>query len=303
MDQASTPESSEGGSPADAAQADDDYIPYPAALRDLNRRFGATAHEMAAWVFYGPDRGGLLAYVNANELNPPPRFSYVMFMHGDNDWDYLSPLMRTWFKRADIASFEPTERYLTGEALIQRWSAQPGLAPAAFIQAKIHESRLGDLHPVLGVTRAHTDDPIFPPLEKGIYELSRVRAIEAEDFGEVLDAPLPPRPGSEPHLEHGADRGEVKSIGETPPARDEGLDRRVRNESSLARCRRLLQRKRELLASGCRDFLKVIAAEEGGLSTRRVGELIHKAEALGPFLALGQELPGSTSSPTGKRKR
>jgi hypothetical protein len=263
------------GSPSEPFSAGSDFMAYPAALRDLSRRFGATADEMAAWVFYGPDQGGLAAYVNANELDPPPRFSYTMFMHGDDDWDYLSPLMRTWFKRADIASFNPTERYLTGEALIQRWGAQPGLAPAAFIQAKIHESRLSDLHPIVGVTRGHTDDPIFPPMEKGLFELSLVRAIEAEDFGEVLvEAPA-----------HQDDR--------TP---DGAVARAVEDERPLARSERLLQRKRQLQAAGRRDFLKVIAAEEGGLSTKRVGDLIRRAEALGPFAGLGKELPRRTSS-------
>jgi hypothetical protein len=39
-----------------------DYIPYPKAMRLLAERIGATPEEMAAWIFYGPEMGGLEAY-------------------------------------------------------------------------------------------------------------------------------------------------------------------------------------------------------------------------------------------------
>jgi hypothetical protein len=252
---------------------------------------------LAAWIFYGPNQGGLAAYVNANELIPPPRFSYVMFVHAENPWDYLSQLMRTWFRRTDIECFAPSERYLTEDALISRWSRQPGLAPAAFIQAKIHESRLGDLHPIVGVTRGHTDDPIFPPLERGLYELSRVSAIEEEDFGGVLDAQQIDQAGRADVPDQVAEHRAVPATADGVPPSGDGLVRRNRDESPLDRCRRLRRRKIELKAAGCRSFLKQIADEEGGLSTKRVAALIARAEALGPFLELGKELPRRASSP------
>jgi hypothetical protein len=52
------------------------YIAYPKAMHRLAARLGATPEEVAAWVFWGPGNSGLAAYVNANELDPPPRFHF-----------------------------------------------------------------------------------------------------------------------------------------------------------------------------------------------------------------------------------
>ena len=156
------------------------YLPYPKAIRELNRRLGATPEELVAWVLRGPDDGGIAAYINANELDPPPRFQYAA---GSESQDYMTPLMACWFHVTDIAQYEPADRYIGGKALIQRWSQQLGLTPSGFIQAKIAESRLFDIHPVYGRTQgaypAHSD---FPPLESGLFSLSDVERIEARDF-------------------------------------------------------------------------------------------------------------------------
>lgn len=293
----------EGRPSSESSSSDDDFIAYPSALRELNRRLGATADELAAWVFYGPDRGGLTAYVNANELSPPPRFHYQMFLHADDEWDYLGPLMRTWFRRADIAGFEPSERYISGDSLIKRWSGQPGLVPAAYIQAKIDESRLDDLHPIVGVTRANIDEPMFAPLEKGLFKLSFVRAVEAEDFGGVLDEPQRCLPAHRSDGAHHIEGDATNATGRRSPVVGSGSAKLDRDEPPLERSLRLLKRKHELQRAGHRDFLRRIAAEEGGLSTKRVGDLIRKAEALGPFRGLGEELPRRTSSSAKKRKR
>ena len=160
------------------------YIAYPKAMHQLAARLGATPEELAAWVFWGPGQGGIAAYVNANELDPPPRFHYGF---GGND-DYVSPLMATWFSEEEIAHFSPTERYITGEALIQRWKDKPGLQAEAFILAKIRESRLQDIHPGFGGTRGtfqeHDD---FPPLTSGLFMVSQVEQVEAEDFAKPVD--------------------------------------------------------------------------------------------------------------------
>jgi hypothetical protein len=160
------------------------YIAYPKAMHQLAARLGATPEELAAWVFWGPGQGGIAAYVNANELDPPPRFH---FGFGGND-DYVSSFMATWFSEDEIAHFEPAERYLTGTTLIERWSRRPGLHADAFILAKIRESRLQDIHPRFGGTRGtfqeHDD---FPPLTSGLFMVSQVEQIEAEDFAEPFD--------------------------------------------------------------------------------------------------------------------
>lgn len=266
--------------PADA------YVAYPLALRELRQRIGATSHEIAAWVFHGPSTGGLAAYVNANELDPPPRFSYVMFMHSEDSRDYLSPLMRTWFSKRELATFEPDERYITGGALIERWNGWPGIVPEAFIRAKIHESRLCDLHPILGLTQGSIDEPFFAPLEEALFALSEVQAVELEDFGEVHTSAAGPAAES------------ARTTKEAPTAARSGLV----NESSLDRSRRLFRRKLELIAEGNRRFIKQIASEEK-LSPTRVKELIERAAKQGPFLGLGETVSRAPVSRAIKGKR
>jgi len=72
----------------------DRYIAYPKALHQLQQRLvGATLEELAAWILMGPENGGIAAYRNVNELNPPPRFHFGHFM-GE---DYMAPMMACWF--------------------------------------------------------------------------------------------------------------------------------------------------------------------------------------------------------------
>lgn len=167
----------------------DPYIAYPRAMHQLQQRVGATPEELAAWIWVAPELGGIAAYVNANELDPPPRFRFGD--RGDSQ-DYLSPLMACWFLTDDVAKFAPAERFITGSALIERWKSLPVLQAEAFIVAKIRESRLQDLHPLFGGTVGTFDDqPSLPPLTSGLFSLSEIKKIEAEDFGEELDSPSP----------------------------------------------------------------------------------------------------------------
>ena len=160
------------------------YLAYPKAMNRLAARLGATPDELVAWICLGPADGGIAAYLSANELDRPPRFFYAT---GSDSQDYTAPLMACWFKVEDIDLFEPADRYITGAALIDRWGNRPGLNVAAFIQAKIAESRLLDFHPIYGGTRgtfaAHSD---WPPLETGLFPWAQVVQIEAEDFEAAL---------------------------------------------------------------------------------------------------------------------
>lgn len=161
------------------------YIAYPKAMQQLVQRLGASPEELAAWIWTGPERGGIAAYVNANELDPPPRFSYAYFVGTS---DYIAPLMACWFKADDVEQFDPVDRYIVGAALIERWNKRPGLHAEAFIQAKIAESRLLDIHPIYGGTRGtfseHSD---WPGLGSGLFALAQVEAIEAEDFEAAIE--------------------------------------------------------------------------------------------------------------------
>jgi len=162
------------------------YVAYPKAMRQLTARLGATPEELAAWIWLGPKDGGITAYVNANELDPPPRFFYAT---GGESHDYIAPLMACWFKVDEIDQFEPADRFITGAALIERWGQRPGLHALAFIQDKIAESRLLDIHPIYGGTQGtfseHSD---LPPLENGLFPLANVVQIETEDFDADLEA-------------------------------------------------------------------------------------------------------------------
>jgi len=178
-----------------------DHIPYLRAMKILIEKWQATPEELAVWIFLGPDTGGIAAYRNANELKLPPRFYFDCFM-GE---DYLSPLMYCYFLKDDIDRFEPTDRYITGAALIERWSYQPGVRPEAFIRAKIAESRLLDIHPTFGGTEATfgKDNGHSPPLSAGLFAMSHIERIEVED--DLDPAPVLPNSDEGP-VQDGADK-------------------------------------------------------------------------------------------------
>lgn len=161
------------------------YIAYPRAMHQLAQRLSASPEELAAWVWTGPEHGGIAAYVNANELDSPPRFSYSYYVGTS---DYVAPLMGCWFKADDVEQFDPADRYIVGTALIERWNRRPGLHAEAFIQAKIAESRLLDIHPIYGGTQGtfseHSD---WPQLGSGLFPLAHILQIEAEDFDEAIE--------------------------------------------------------------------------------------------------------------------
>ena len=162
------------------------YVAYPKAMAQLRERLDATPEELAAWIWNGPKDGGIAAYVNANELDPPPRFHFELGSGKGDDHDYVAPLMACWFREDDIAGFNPVDRYITGEALIKRWAERPGLRADAWVRAKIRESRLSDLHPLYGYTQGTVpEDASRPPMTTGLFQLSDVEAIEAEDFPDV----------------------------------------------------------------------------------------------------------------------
>lgn len=166
------------------------FIAYPKAMKILREKWQATWQELAVWVFLGPESDGIAAYVNANELPDPPLFGFAYYTGCD---DYLSPLMSCWFRQEDIEHFKPADRYITGAALIDRWSMYPDLHPRAFINAKIAESRLIDLHPTFGSTRGTFDEQEnFPPLEAGLFAISHIERIEAEDLDDTPGSSSPP---------------------------------------------------------------------------------------------------------------
>jgi hypothetical protein len=97
--------------------------------------------------------------------------------------------MACWFRQDDVNRFDPADRYITGAALIERWSKHPAIQPEAYIRAKIAESRLLDIHPTFGGTRGiHDDDTDLPPLSAGLFAMNHIVRVEAEDELDVATA-------------------------------------------------------------------------------------------------------------------
>lgn len=261
------------GAAQSAKRRRSDYVAYPKAMQALADQHGATPEELAAWVALGPDDGGLAAYVGANELDSPPRFRFNASTASEGALrDYLLPLMACWFKVRDLAGFQPTRRFITGRALIERWSRRPELRPVAFIGAKIRESRLLDLHPMWGLTQGTMEDDMFPPIEDGLFEVSEIEAIETEDF-----APRRRRASSSPSAGQSptpVPRAQAKPGGATKTG-----------ETTAEWGARLLARKRELEARRIMSFNKVIAQEEG-VSKTWVKYLIGLAKSRDPYRQL-----------------
>lgn len=180
------------------------FVAYPKAMGQLAQRLNATPEELAAWVFWGPELGGIAAYLNANELDPPPRFSFPSAI---GEVEYLPYLMRSWFMEEDLRQFVPKERFITGQALINRWGTRPGIHAEAYIRAKIAESRLMETHPLTGFTQAtDPEDKDLPPMTSGLFALSDVEKVEEEDFPEGAG-----------QIDQSTTTGDVKSKGARPP--------------------------------------------------------------------------------------
>jgi hypothetical protein len=245
------------------------YLPFPLALERLRKRLGASPHEVAAWLFLssrtrarpegmpaqsesaltpGPERGDLRAYLHVNELEDPPRFSFDPLLPdtASAPLDYLAPLAACWFRREDLDRFVPEDRFITGSDLVARWSGVADLDVGAFIRAKILESRLQDLHPITGGTRAALpSDPTLPTMETGLFAVSEIEAIEREDL--ALEG-----------------RGQLPAAG--APAREV-------KESSFERRERLIKAVAVERGQGTRNFLMVVAKREG-ISKARLQQLI-----------------------------
>jgi hypothetical protein len=157
------------------------YLSYPMVMALLSSKLKATPEELAAWVYLGPEEGGLAAYRHVNELRNTARFAYAecpdIRFH-----DFIIPLVSCWFVKDEVDTFSPKIRFITGESLISRWT--PHVKEArAFIAGKIRESRLSGFHPIFGLTEISFDTQIgFAPLEACLFPLPEIKEIEVLDF-------------------------------------------------------------------------------------------------------------------------
>ena len=158
------------------------YISCENALAILVAKWQATKEELAAWVFLGPEQGGLAAFLDAYQITPPRQFFYPYCAGCE---DYLWPLSLWWFRQNDIEQFVPADRYITGASLIERWSTLKSSLPEDYIIARVRESRLVDMHPTFGGTRATFNDPLpglsYPPVESGLFSIKQIEALEVEE--------------------------------------------------------------------------------------------------------------------------
>jgi hypothetical protein len=170
------------GNPSESEQAelgDQVYISCPQAIHMLEQRFGAGVHELAMWIFLGAKNGGLDAFAGGGG-SAPARFH----LGYSDDLNYVTPMMGCRFRRSDIETFVPSDRYELGIELVARWSKIPGMVDVAgFIRAKIGEGVLQDMHPISGMTQwSYPGTDFRASLDEAIFSLSEIEAIEAADF-------------------------------------------------------------------------------------------------------------------------
>lgn len=287
-------------SPGEPAVSHDEYIAYPKAMQSLVNRLGATPEELAAWVFLGPELGGIAAYRNANELIPPPRFHFNCFM----DEDYVAPMMACWFRGDDIENFSPADRYITGAALIERWSRHRGMRANAFVRAKIAESRLIDIHPLYGgTTGSHPEGDSFPATTEGLFAVRDIERIEAEDGIDIARE----QPGGEQERLQPVD---ADSDAESPHGEDtcavfRSLENLCPNEIAIAIVGDTSEAGlagNNLLEISARGISKRISLGEFGLLDRRTGALNQQAAVL-VGLARGARMSRTKESIAATMKR
>lgn len=175
------------------------YISCENALAILVAKWQATKEELAAWVFLGPEQGGLAAFLDAYQITPPRQFFYPYCAGCE---DYLWPLSLWWFRQNDIEQFVPADRYITGASLIERWSTLKSSLPEDYIIARVRESRLVDMHPTFGGTRATFENPLpglsYPPVETGLFSIKQIEALEAEEGITPSTPPVAAPPAAAP---------------------------------------------------------------------------------------------------------
>ena len=144
------------------------------------------AYEIAAWVWATPLN--IVAYQNVEVCGDRNPTYFNDYGREFKNFEYLSKLEVCHFKRAEVETFEPSERYITGLALIERWAGGCGGEDKA--RAKIKSccrcrEHLTDYFPGYGATQASADESDYdrcPPLDMALFPLSQVKAIEAQGY-------------------------------------------------------------------------------------------------------------------------
>jgi hypothetical protein len=164
------------------------FISYPRTKALLAQHLNASEEEIAQWISIGSENGGLDAYVDIHRQEDAHRFS---FEHPKfyKDCDYITPLINLHFKNADIERFQPTTRFITGKALLKRWTGLYGHEG----QAKENiVRRLIARHPIAGAPENSWDENETASILSALFDLSQIREIEEQDGLDIGDLSVSP---------------------------------------------------------------------------------------------------------------
>lgn len=210
------------------------YLALPAALERLKVRLDTNIEEIAAWVFMGPDEGGLRAFTKPRHRSEVSRFWFEPEM----DPDYEALLFNCWFSAAEIDGFKPGERFMAGKRLIVRWEDSLGEKTKDFIVAKVVAGELTDLHPVKGATAAtDSESNDFPAMETGLFSMGEIEEIEQEQGIEYTGESLFREKNDQESAKQRRDRIEQWIQAETKLRGERGAIKRVADREGISRQR------------------------------------------------------------------
>jgi hypothetical protein len=197
----------------------------------LTTRIDRILHELVGWVcgeiYVRTNKNSttvireLKAY-SSKTLDHIHEFDSIPYLRlsEENEFEYLSYFHGFYFRKSDIESFYPQERYVTGYDLIERWVKFCGskLGVVAKIVSCGRDERMYWFHPFyLSTTGAPHPKA---PLEKHLFLLREVERIERGDFNIALDL----------EMEVNTNRRECNNIGWN---RDDNLIEAKGNENRI----------------------------------------------------------------------
>jgi len=169
-----------------------DWVPFFTARRILEERFQSSLEEIAVWISFGADAGGLDGYLDApmhegaepTDLATLPRCSFDELKA---DVELLPHLVCAYFDRDALKAFAPRERYLTFQQALRLLLPLAGddRLAQALLRARTAVGELVALHPITVVTQhthGHGDDPAYAKLEDGMFQASAIEKLIDSNF-------------------------------------------------------------------------------------------------------------------------
>lgn len=155
-------------------------IPFKKAMSILKSRLGASAEELAAWVFLSPKNGGVSAYYSAERV-------YRFHFETEMDTDYVVHLFNCGFEQDAIANFTPSERFITGKELLDSFSGELEELTRKYLIARSIDGTLTDLHPISGGSDNGLKENLgLPPMEDALFSVAQIQQIAKEREWEFI---------------------------------------------------------------------------------------------------------------------